>query len=191
MHAIIFFMVILRNAFLALILAILPTTALADQDDPRLGGLFNLLENASNPAEAASVEQQIWTIWHTAPDAELQALLENGMAAMNRADFGHALELFDKITEKAPEYAEGWNKRATVNYLLNNFNDSLSDIAETLKHEPRHFGALSGKGLVHIRSDNLDDALVAFEEALRVSPQNPGTRAHLKALKKLLGQRDI
>lgn len=184
-------MVSFRNTFLALILFVLPASVLADQDDPRLGDLFSLLENADNPGEAAFVEQKIWTIWHTAPNAELQGLLESGMEAMNRADFGHALDLFDQITEKAPDYAEGWNKRATVNYLLNNFKESLTDIAETLKREPRHFGALSGKGLVHIRDDDLDDALVAFEQALRVSPQNPGTRAHLEALKKLLGQRDI
>lgn len=184
-------MVIFRNALLALILIISPVAAAADQDDPRLKELFGFLENASNPGEAAFVEQKIWSIWHTAPSEELQNLLESGMEAMNRADFGHALDLFEQITKQAPDYAEGWNKRATVNYLLNNFQASLSDIAETLKREPRHFGALSGKGLVHIREDKLGDALVAFEKALQVSPQNPGTRAHLKALKKLLGQRDI
>lgn len=184
-------MVIFRNALLALILIVIPAAALADQDDPRLEDLFSLLENADNPGEAAFVEQKIWSIWHTAPSEELQGLLESGMEAMNRADFGHALDLFEQITKQAPGYAEGWNKRATVHYILNNFQESLSDIAETLKREPRHFGALSGKGLVHIREDMLNDALVAFEQALRISPQNPGTRAHLKALKKLLGQRDI
>lgn len=184
-------MVSLRNAVLALILFVLPTAALADQDDPRLGDLFNLLGNASKPGEAALVEQKIWFIWHTAPNAELQGLLETGMEAMNQADFGRALDLFDQITKSAPDYAEGWNKRATVNYILNNYKDSLADIAETLKREPRHFGALSGKGLVHIRSDMLDEALLAFDEALRISPQNPAAQAHLKVLKKLLGQRDI
>ncbi|MEP0519711.1 MAG: tetratricopeptide repeat protein [Hyphomicrobiales bacterium] len=172
-------------------LLVSPATALADQNDPRLGELFRSLENAGDPGEAASLEQEIWNIWHTAPNEELQGLLESGMAAMNRADFGHALDLFEQMTEIAPEYAEGWNKRATVHYILNNFKESLADIAETLKREPRHFGALSGKGLVHIRDDNFDAALLAFEEALRVSPQNRGTNAHLKALKKILGQRDI
>lgn len=184
-------MVSFKNFLLALILIVLPSAALADQDDPRLGELFTSLENANNAAEAASLEKEIWAIWHTAPNAELQDLLESGMAAMNRADFGHALDLFEQMTEIAPDYAEGWNKRATVQYLLNNFQESLADIVETLKREPRHFGALSGKGLVHIRSNNLDAALDAFEDALRVSPQNIGTQTHLKTLKKLLGQRDI
>lgn len=166
-------------------------TALADQDDPRLPNLFDALQTASDPIEAALLEQQIWQIWHTAPNKDLQTMLERGMRAMNEADFGYALDIFDQMIEKAPNYAEGWNKRATVNYILNEFEASLADIAETLKREPRHFGALSGRGLVHTRGEMLDDAIIAFEEALQVSPQNAGTRAQLERLKELLGQREI
>jgi tetratricopeptide (TPR) repeat protein len=92
---------------------------------------------------------------------------------------------------RSPEYAEGWNKRATVHYMLGNFEESLADIDATLELEPHHFGALSGRGLVHVKLGDYERALSAFEDALEVSPQSAGPRANAKALREILGQRDI
>ena len=163
----------------------------ADQTDPRLNALFGQLKAASAPAESVSIEQEIWAIWLDAPDEVTQSLLDSGMDAMGSGDLGAALKAFNEVVALAPAFAEGWNKRATVHYLLNNLQQSLEDIAATLKLEPRHFGALSGRGLVFINLRDLEQALSAFEQVLEVGPQMTGARANIDAIRRILGQREI
>jgi tetratricopeptide (TPR) repeat protein len=165
--------------------------ALADQTDPRLGPLFDMLHAAADPAEEQTIEQQIWTIWLEAPNPEVQARMDDGVAAMNVGDYTTALDDFDQVVTLAPDYAEGWNKRATVRYLLDDFQGSLADIDATLNLEPRHFGALSGRGLVYVKLGDLERALAAFEDTLRISPQMPGPRANIEAIRQALGQQGI
>lgn len=181
----------LRSLLIVFVLVLLPVKSFADQTDPRLPDLFDELKSAADAGEAAVVEQQIWEIWHTAPNEELQQLMREGMDAMNHSDLAQARSIFDEMIELAPDYAEGWNKRATVNYLMQDLPASLADIAETLRREPRHFGAIAGRGLVHIQSDQLAEAAEAFEDVLVISPQNPGSQANLDAIREALGQRDI
>ena len=95
------------------------------------------------------------------------------------------------IVAIAPGFAEGWNKRATVHYLLGNYDKSLTDIAETLALEPRHFGALSGRGLVYMALEEEELALDSFEAALEVYPLAHGARHNADALRDRLGRRDI
>lgn len=184
-------MAVLRTLFLIFACAYLPGAGFADQDDTRLPALFDQLKSAANTDEATIIERQIWEIWHTAPNTDLQQMLRDGMNAMNHSDFAHARSIFDKMIEIAPAYAEAWNKRATVNYLMRDLPASLSDIAETLKREPRHFGAIAGRGLVHIQGQRLAQAAEAFEEVLTISPQNFGSRSNLDSIREALGQRDI
>ena len=174
-----------------LLLIGLSAPALSDQTDPRLDGLFDRLLAAPGPAEAALVEQQIWSIWLETPDDAIASDVEQGMAAMQRGDFPAALDVFDRVIDLAPDYAEGWNKRATLHYLMENFDASLADIARTLELEPRHFGALSGRGLVYIKMKDLERALTSFEAALAVSPQMVGPRVNAEALRRLLKEREI
>ncbi|WP_306262176.1 tetratricopeptide repeat protein [Pararhizobium sp. IMCC21322] len=181
----------LRSLFLIIFLTLLPGNSFADQADPRLPDLFDELKSAADAGEAAVVEQQIWEIWHTAPNEELQQLMRQGMDAMNNSDLAQARSVFDEMIKLAPDYAEGWNKRATVHYLMQNLPASLADIAETLKREPRHFGAIAGRGLVHIRGNQLAKAAEAFEDVLTISPQNPGSQSNLDAIREALGQKDI
>ena len=166
-------------------------TGFADQTDPRLDALFGRLKTAAGLPESVSIEKEIWAIWLDAPDEATQSLLDSGIDAMGSGDLGGALKAFNGVVALAPAFAEGWNKRATVHYLLNNLQQSLEDIAATLKLEPRHFGALSGRGLVFIKLRDLERALSAFEEVLQVGPQMTGARANIDAIRKLLGQRDI
>ncbi len=184
-------MLVLRSLFLIIFLTLLPGNSFADQADPRLPDLFDELKSAADAGEAAVVEQQIWEIWHTAPNEELQQLMRQGMDAMNNSDLAQARSVFDEMIKLAPDYAEGWNKRATVHYLMQNLPASLADIAETLKREPRHFGAIAGRGLVHIRGNQLAKAAEAFEDVLTISPQNPGSQSNLDAIREALGQKDI
>jgi len=163
--------------------------ALADQSDGRLDGLFARLQ-AAGPAEALRVEGEIWQIWTQSDDGAVRGLMGDGLAAMQRGDYRHALAKFDQMVVIAPGFAEGWNKRATVHYLLGNYGQSLSDIAKTLELEPRHFGALSGRGLVYVKLEDERRALEAFEAALAVHPHLAGAATNAEQLRKILRDRE-
>ena len=113
----------------------------ADQKDPRLVELFALLKAAPSYGVAQPAEAAVWGLWSETDDPAVRILLHNGIAAMARRDYRLALEKFDQIVTIAPDFAEGWNKRATVHYLIGLYPASLSDIDKTLALEPRHFGA--------------------------------------------------
>ncbi len=164
--------------------------SLADQSDARLNDLFAQLK-VSEGIEAISAEQQIWAIWLETPDEKVKPLLEAGIDRMNSGNNPEALKTFDRIVEIAPDFAEGWNKRATLHYLLGNFDASLADIEKTLALEPRHFGALSGRGLVYAKLEDLEKALVAFEAALEVHPNMAGAKTNALMIRKVLKGREI
>ena len=140
---------------------------------------------------AQEVEASIWHIWVQSDDEVIGILMAQGLAAMTRRDLRAALGKFDQIVKIAPGFAEGWNKRATVHYLLGNFPGSLHDIEQTLKLEPRHFGALSGRGLVLLELDRQAGALEAFESALKVHPKLPGAIRNAEALRREIQRHEI
>ena len=172
----------------AMLLAAGPA-AVADQSDGRLDGLFSRLQ-AAGPSEALQVEGEIWQIWTQSDDGAVRGLRRDGLAAMQRGDYRHALAKFDQMVIIAPGFAEGWNKRATVHYLLGNYGQSLSDIAKALELEPRHFGALSGRGLVYVKLEDERRALDAFEAALAVHPHLAGAATNAEQLRKILRDRE-
>lgn len=164
--------------------------AAASQDDPRLYTLFSQLKSVETVAQAQRIEQSIWHIWLRANDEAVSRRMEAGLRAMAIRDHAAALAVFDDIVKITPDFAEGWNKRATVHYLLGNFEQSIADISRTLALEPRHFGALSGLGLVNLALGRESQALDAFEAALKVYPLMPGAKTHIKALREKLRGRD-
>jgi len=165
--------------------------AAADQQDPRLEELFALLKAAPSYGAAQPAEAAVWGIWSETDDPAVRILMGNGIAAVARRDYRSALEKFDQIVAIAPDYAEGWNKRATVHYLLGLYPASLSDIDKTLGLEPRHFGALSGRGLVFIELNEEELALESFEAALAIHPNLPGAANNAKILRKRIEDRAI
>ena len=165
--------------------------AAADQNDRRLDGLFARLLEAQGSREAQQVEGKIWQIWGQSDDGAVRGLMQDGAAAMERGDYPHALAKFDQMVVIAPDFAEGWNKRATVHYLLGNYGQSLADIARTLELEPRHFGALSGRGLIYVQLEDERRALKAFEEALAIHPNLAAAAANAEQLRKILHDREI
>ncbi|MHA1549254.1 MAG: tetratricopeptide repeat protein [Alphaproteobacteria bacterium] len=175
----------------ALIVVGFSSSGQADQADVRLNPLFDTLRMSERAAEAEVIRQQIWGIWFETTDAAVTDLMADGERAMRRGDGRSALAAFDQVVVLAPDFAEGWNRRATVHYQLNNLQESLADIDATLALEPRHFGALSGRGLVFIKLQEFEQALAAFEEALAVSPHMTGARSNADAIRELLGVRDI
>ena len=189
---------VVRNVFaIALALGLVFGLALhggpvaADQDDPRLAELFDRLKAAPDMQTAREVEATIWSIWIQSDDEVIRMLMAQGVAAMNRQDMRAALGKFEQIVKIAPGFAEGWNKRATVYYLLGNFSGSLHDIERTLKLEPRHFGALSGRGLVLLELEDMNAALESFEAALQVYPKLSGANHNAKALRLEIQKHDI
>jgi len=163
---------------------------MAAQGDPRLDELFVRLAASHNPIESRFIEQAIWQIWMVSGDAAADRLMAKGIEAMSDQDFDEALAAFDELVRLAPDFAEGWNRRATLHYLTGNLSASLADIDRTLKLEPRHFGALSGRGLVYLALGKEEPALAAFEAALAVHPNLQGRDTHIKQLReKLRGKR--
>jgi tetratricopeptide (TPR) repeat protein len=156
----------------------------ADQKDPRLDPLFEQLQGTTSPPEAQAVEAQIWMIWMEAKDGPTDTLMQLGLAAMQSGNLPGALELFDAITAQKPDFAEGWNKRATVLYMLGAYERSAQDVAKVLELEPRHFGALAGLGLIDMELDKTDAAIDAFERALKLNPQMPAIKQRLEMLKR-------
>ncbi|HEX2116338.1 MAG TPA: tetratricopeptide repeat protein [Alphaproteobacteria bacterium] len=156
----------------------------ADQKDPRLDPLFQQLQASAGLQEAQLLEAQIWLIWTEAKDGPTDTLMQLGLAAMQSGNLAGALELFDAVTMQKPDFSEGWNKRATVLYMLGAYDRSAEDVGKVLELEPRHFGALAGLGLINTELDKTDEAIDAFERALKIHPHLPGVKQRLEALKK-------
>jgi len=150
--------------------------AWGDQRDQRLIPAFAQLAKASSPQTASVLESRIWKIWLEHPKPRVNEMMRWGVKAMNTQDYPTALKLFDAMVEAAPEFSEGWNKRATVRFLVGDYEGSIKDIGKTLALEPRHFGALSGLGMIHTNQERWFAAMAAFEQALRIHPHLVGVR---------------
>ena len=145
--------------------------AAGDQTDPALDSLFTDLVRTGSQAEAEQLTSEIWSRWIASDgDADADRLMQSGMALMNRGMLAGAEQVFSQLIQDHPDFAEAWNKRATVRFLLGNDAGSRRDIARVIDLEPRHFGALSGLGMINMRDGDLQAALRAFEAALRVNP---------------------
>jgi tetratricopeptide (TPR) repeat protein len=161
----------------------------ADQRDTRLAPLFARLQTTSSATEAATIERRIWRIWGEAADAAAGQLLREGVVAMAEGRYRAALERFDRLVEAVPDFAEGWNKRATVFYLIGDYPASVLDIKRTLELEPRHFGALSGLGLIYDAIDQPAAALRSFGAAVAINPHLETTKERIRQLHRQLDGR--
>jgi tetratricopeptide (TPR) repeat protein len=155
----------------------------AGQDDPRLNALFAKLKTGSGE-EARDTERQIWQIWVEHKNPEIARLMQQGMAALNEDDAQAALDTFGQVVRADKNFAEGWNKRATVEFVMGDFDASVADIERTLALEPRHFGALSGLGQIYLAMNKKALALKALRAALAVDPHLDGVREKVDELKK-------
>jgi|TARA_B100000315_G_scaffold257085_1_gene304738 tetratricopeptide (TPR) repeat protein len=158
----------------------------AGQEDKRLNLLFAGLAKSNTVGEAKSIEHSIWQIWIENKNQPVSRIMDFGIKSMDAGALKAALKAFDKVVEMDPEFAEGWNKRATTYYLLRDYRASVKDIAQTLRLEPRHFGALSGLGLINAALGRHSAALKAFEQASTIHPHMSGVQQHIKLLKEYL-----
>jgi tetratricopeptide (TPR) repeat protein len=174
-----------------LVTALAAGPAFADQADRRLDALFGRLQITEDPAEGARITRAIWGIWFEIADEEIASLMAAGEQAMQVRRFPDALAKFDAVIEAAPGYAEGWNRRATLYYMMGEYDASIADVDRVLELEPRHFGALSGLGQIFAAKGWPEAAIDAFEFALEVNPHMPGPRLNIEYLRERLGQKDI
>lgn len=142
----------------------------ASRPDPELDALFAQLEQADNAQAAAPIEQAIWARWADSGSPTVNILLERANAAENAGDAELAERFLDQASDLAPDYAETWNRRANLYYSTDDYPGAIAAIQETLKREPRHFGALAGLGLIYEELGQQRAALEAFRAALVIHP---------------------
>jgi tetratricopeptide (TPR) repeat protein len=153
--------------------------------------LFGALKAAPDDTSAKAVEDRIWALWTSAGNDTTGLLMSRAKKAIDGNNYDLALKLLDAVIEIKPDYTEAWNRRATVYFLKKDYGNSLADLGKVLTREPRHFGALSGLGL--IMQDIGDDkrALDAYRKALDVYPRLKGVSDKVKSLVEKVEGRDI
>lgn len=159
-----------------------PSLGWADQTDPRLDELFVTLKQTADGQAIRITENRIWNIWLQHSNSTVEDLMQMGTVRMNGQLYSEALLIYNRIIENFPDYAEAWNKRATLYYMVGNHDASIADIEKVLALEPRHFGALSGLGLVYIQREELGKAKQAFEDLIAVHPNSPNAQQNLQSV---------
>ena len=147
--------------------------------------LLRRLHDADAEVRSAA-ESAIWTLWGRSGDPVIDELYARGLAQMDASALVDALATFDDIVKRQPAFAEGWNKRATVHFLLGHSLQSLRDCDEVLQRNPHHFGALSGAGQIHLQMGHLEVALAFFKRAVAVNPNLDGLAPAIRQLEQRL-----
>ena len=173
----------IRRAFLAMLIAA-PALAQPAAQKAELDRLFDLLKQAPSEEAAALVEARIWRIWNGAASPAVGLLVQRGMRNMDAQAWSTALEDFDAALDLAPDFAEGWAKRASARFMMGDLDGSVRDIQEVLRREPRHFGALAALSTIAEERRDYPAALRAYEAALAINPKMRGGEERLRELKK-------
>ena len=156
----------------------------------RLDALFTGLKNTNAEEEADTMVAEIWRLWMQSGNAEVDAQMQHAVLLMGSVP-AMAIPILDDIVARLPDWAEGWNKRATAFYLIGEYDRSLADCDRVLALEPRHFGALAGIGLIRIQKDEPREALAAFRKALAVNPFLKERFSLIPELERLVGERSL
>ena len=180
---IVMFRLVRIAAVAAVVLLVAAPGLRADQTDPALNGLFDRLKMADNVDDAQEVADKIWQIWLESGKELVDSAMVHGIVAMHNGAYDTALKYFEDVTSLDPKMAEGWNKKATVLYLMGRYPESILAIERTLTLEPRHFGALSGLGLIYMQTGKKKAAIAVMEKALKINPFMPPIQADLRELK--------
>lgn len=189
-----FILVIMSRAALLSVLVVVigwVPQAISDQTDERLDVLFERLRVAPDAREGQQITAKIWAIWRQTSNEIANTYMGRGFRDMASEHYEDALAAFNKVVETAPDYAEGWNARATLLYVMGDYAGSVADIERTLALEPRHFGAWSGLGLVHMNLENDTAALEAFKKALSFNPHLISSMRNIEIIKKRLEDKII
>ena len=178
----------MRKILSIIILFVLTTNLSANDRNVELDKLF--LELKKNiPSLSSGIAQQIWTLWSTHPtDQKLTSILDEGSRLVQDRQLYRAIDVFTEAIELDPTWAEAWNKRATVFYMVGEFQKSKDDIDKVLELENRHFGALAGQGMVNIQLRNYEKAILSYKKAQEIYPSMQSAEIMIKQIENLIKQ---
>ena len=163
-----------------------------DNHQKKIDVLFKQLKNPADFEKSKEIEAKIWELWITHPkEKSLTSLLADGSFYMSQNKLETAYNTFTKTIKLDPDWAEAWNKRATVLYLMGKYQKSQEDIDEVLKLEKRHFGALSGQGLVQMKLKNYEKALKSYESVKKIYPSMRSPKIMIKQIQDLIKKNSI
>ncbi|MBL8530717.1 MAG: tetratricopeptide repeat protein [Hyphomonadaceae bacterium] len=184
----------MRRTFFALCIALALAACgggdTAVRADPQLDALFTELESAPDAQTAQPIEDAIWAHWANSGSPTVDVLLERAAAAQEAGDPELAARYLDQASDLAPEYAEPWNRRANLAYRADDYAGAIAAIQETLRREPRHFGALAGLGMIYEELGQNRAALEAFRAALAIHPHYETAIQGVRRLEPLVEGRD-
>ena len=182
---------LMKKFFLIIILFLSTTTLSANERNAELDKLFLELKK-NNPSLSSKVAQQIWMLWSTHPsDQKLTSILDEGSRLIQDQQLNRAIDVFTEAIELDPTWAEAWNKRATVFYMVGEFQKSQNDIDKVLELEERHFGALAGQGMVNIQLKNYDKAKRSYQKAQEIYPAMKSSKVMIEQIEELIKRQSI
>ena len=181
----------MKKILTIIILFFSTTTLIANERDVELENLFSELKK-NNPTVSKNIEQKIWILWSTHPSNDkLTSILNEGSRLMQDQNLLGAISVFTEVIEMDPTWAEAWNKRATVYYMIGEFEKSQNDIDKVLNLEERHFGALAGQGLVNIQLKNYEKAILSYKMAEKIYPTMGSPKIMIKQIQDLIKRDSI
>ncbi len=178
------------NTVVAAFFLAMPLSAPAAADEVELNKLFDSLAQPEQD-NWESIERAIWREWSDSGSKAMNLLLNRGRRAMSNRNFSEAIDHFTALTDHAPEFAEGWNMRATAYFGAGQYGLSIADIQRTLVLNPRHFGAMQGLGRMLEEMDDAKNALTAYEAAYAIHPHRPGLKEAVERLGQQVSGQDL
>jgi len=163
----------------------------SDQSDARLEALFDTLKTSEISGVLQEAEVNIWAIWFESGRDEVDRLMERAGVAVQSGQLPQAEAMYSQVVKIAPEFSEGWNRRATVRYYRQDYEGSIEDIRQTLALEPRHFGAIWGLGMILGRDRDFSGAITAFERLLEIKPNSRDAKPRIELLKQELNKSSV
>jgi tetratricopeptide (TPR) repeat protein len=169
----------------------LPAVSSGDQSDQRLVQLFETLQTSQDESVLLETESAIWEIWYDSGEEVVDQMMLEAAELVTMGDLAAAEAIYSEVIAALPEFSEGWNRRATVRYYQRDYDGSLADIRETLRLEPRHFGAIWGLGMILGRQRDFEHAILAFERLLEIKPNARDAAPRIELLKQELAKESV
>lgn len=181
---------ILTTLTLALALSF-PAISHGDQTDQRLAPLFETLQSSQDETVLAETEDAIWDLWYDSGEEDIDELMLQAAELVRAGQLAAAEKIYSEVIDELPGFSEGWNRRATVRFYQRDYEGSLADIKETLRLEPRHFGAMWGLGMILGSQRAFERAILAFERLLEIKPNSPDIAPRIELLKQELAKESV
>ncbi len=169
----------------------IPFISTGDQTDQRLDELFQTLRSSQEADVLLEAEAAIWEIWYESGKDGVDVMMVEAAALVHSGDLAAAEAVYSRVIEEVPRFSEGWNRRATVRFYQRDYDGSLEDIEQTLKLEPRHFGAFWGLGMILGSQRDYERAIGAFERLLEIKPNASDARPRIELLKQELAKQSV